>query len=221
MRWQHPQLGLVSPLEFIEIAEANGSIEELGRWALLEACCTASQWSGDLSVAVNVSGVQIARGDLLADVHAALKQSCLAPSRLHLEITESCFIQNHVALSTLLQSLRDIGISIALDDFGTGYSSLSYISDFPLDKIKIDQSFVRKIATDKPSQAIVHAVKSLSTGLGLKVVCEGIEGQVEWDYLALLGCEEGQGYFFGKPQVADEFAVLLIENLNAASRRSA
>lgn len=202
IRWEHPLFGTVSPFEFIHVAEANGFICDIGRWVLEEACRTAASWPDDMSVAVNVSAVQFAKTDLLADVKSALAASGLSPSRLHLEITETAFMERTGALVDLLKALRSIGVVIAIDDFGTGYSSLSYISKLPLDKVKIDQSFVRGMAADPSQMAIVQAIRSLAGGLGLKVVCEGIEGDEEWTLLRLLGCEEGQGYYFGKPQSA-------------------
>lgn len=202
IRWEHPLFGTVSPLEFIGVAEANGFICDIGRWILQEACRTAASWPQEMSVAVNVSAVQFAKADLLTDVKSALSASGLSPSRLHLEITETAFMERTGQLIDLLNELRSIGVVIAIDDFGTGYSSLSYISKLPLDKVKIDQSFVSGMAVDTSKMAIVQAVQSLADGLGLKVVCEGIEGEEEWKLLRLLGCEEGQGYYFGRPQSA-------------------
>lgn len=204
MRWQHPQFGMVSPATFIPVAEANGFICELGCWALAQACREAAAWPDDLSVAVNVAPIQLIRGDLVADVRQALAVSGLAASRLHLEITESAFVEHSGPILKAVGELRAMGITIALDDFGTGYSSLSYIAGFPLDKLKIDQSFVRKMATDPQSRAIVQTIKALARGLDLSVVAEGVETQLESDLLRAMGCEVGQGYFYGKPQTSAE-----------------
>ncbi|QLF69439.1 EAL domain-containing protein [Peteryoungia desertarenae] len=208
LRWQHPSLGIISPSEFIGIAEANGFICELGRWMLVEACRAACDWPGDMSVAVNVSPLQFVKDDLVKDVEQALLLTGLPARRLHLEITESTFLDRTDDLLKSLAQLRKMGVTIALDDFGTGYSSLAYLAGFPIDKIKIDQSFIRKMSTDAASQAIVIAVAALARGLDLKIVCEGIEGDIEWTLLRQLGCEEGQGYFFGKPQTSQELVAL-------------
>ncbi|MBY5395145.1 EAL domain-containing protein [Rhizobium leguminosarum] len=200
LRWKHPEFGLVSPADFISVAEASGFICDLGSWALAEACRAAAEWPDGLNLAVNVSPIQFSRTELVAEVKAALAASGLAASRLHLEITESAFVDGSEQIMSVIRDLRALGIAIALDDFGTGYSSLSYMAGFPLDKLKIDQSFVRKIAGDPKILSIVATVGSLAHGLGLKVVAEGIETETEWQMLAQMGCEEGQGYFFGKPQ---------------------
>lgn len=204
MRWKHPDLGLVSPGDFIEVAESNGFICELGRWALLEACSVASSWPRHLSVAVNVSAVQFAKADLCADVRDALRASGLEPQRLHLEVTETAFLLDPERLLKQVTDLKSLGIRVALDDFGTGYSSLGYIARFPFDTIKIDQCFVRGITHNSANQAIVRSIQSLADGVGMATVCEGIEEEAEWHLLQTFGCQQGQGYFFGKPQTVDE-----------------
>ncbi len=204
VRWRHPERGVVPPFEFIEIAEASGFICELGAFVVEEACRQATTWPEHLSVSVNVSPLQFTRMDMVAVVRKALAESGLSPERLHLEITESAFLDVSDDILGQLAALRALGVKIALDDFGTGYSSLGYLARFPLDFIKIDQSFVRKIATDTASLTIVGAVKSLAAGFGARVVCEGIEGEAEWHILAAMGCEEGQGYYFGKPQPGED-----------------
>jgi len=208
LRWQHPTLGMISPAEFISISEANGFICDLGQFMFKEACKAAAAWPAHVSVAVNISPVQFLRGDLLADIRAALASSGLAPHRLHVEITESIFIERSEELFSKLDALQELGVTIALDDFGTGYSSLSYISSLPLDKLKIDQSFVRDMVSDPAAQTIVQAVTTLAHGLGLKVVCEGVENALQCELLAAMQCEEGQGYFFGRPQSAREIMAL-------------
>jgi diguanylate cyclase (GGDEF)-like protein len=208
LRWQHPTLGMISPGEFISIAEANGFICDLGQHMFKEACRAATTWPSHVSVAVNISPVQFLRGDLLSDIHAALTESGLAPHRLHVEITESIFIERSDELFSTLDALRGLGVTIALDDFGTGYSSLSYISSLPLDKLKIDQSFVRDLVSDPAAQSIVQAVTTLAHGLRLKVVCEGVENAMQCQMLSAMGCEEGQGYHFGRPQSARQILAL-------------
>ncbi|MDQ0419712.1 diguanylate cyclase (GGDEF)-like protein [Peteryoungia aggregata LMG 23059] len=208
LRWQHPVLGMISPAEFISISEANGFICDLGQFMFTEACRAATGWPSHVSVAVNISPVQFQRGDLLADIRAALAKSGLAPNRLHVEITESILIERSEELFATLEALHALGVTIALDDFGTGYSSLGYISSLPLDKLKIDQSFVRDMVSDPTAQAIVQAVTTLAHGLGLKVVCEGVENALQCEMLAAMRCEEGQGYFFGRPQPARQVQAL-------------
>ena len=209
LRWQHPELGAISPAAFVPVAEANGFICELGRWALADACREAAKWPESLKVAVNVAPIQLIRTDLVADVKQALAASGLAACRLTLELTESAFVDHSASVIATMAELRSLGIKIALDDFGTGYSSLSYMSGFPMDKLKIDQSFVRKMTRDSQSLAIVQTVKSLAGGLGLEVVAEGIEDEAEWKLLKAMGCEFGQGYLFGKPQTSAQLLSLL------------
>ncbi|MFC5445612.1 EAL domain-containing protein [Rhizobium halophytocola] len=200
IRWVQPDLGMIPPVEFIPIAEANGFIAELGEWILNEACREAAGWPDDLTVAVNVSAHQFLSADMLGSVRRALAASGLPARRLHIEVTESVFIHNTDKLADILKALRADGITVALDDFGTGYSSLSYLAAFPFDKLKIDQSFVRKMASDAGAEAIVRTILSLAHSLGLKVVAEGIESEIEWRMLQQMGCQQGQGYHFGKPQ---------------------
>jgi diguanylate cyclase (GGDEF)-like protein len=209
LRWQHPELGAISPASFVPVAEANGFICELGRWALAEACREAATWPERLTVAVNVAPIQLIRTDLVADVKQALSVSGLAACRLTLELTESAFVDHNASVIATMAELRHLGIKIALDDFGTGYSSLGYMSGFPLDKLKIDQSFVRKMTRDSQTLAIVQTVKALAGGLGLEVVAEGVEDEAEWTLLKAMGCEFGQGYFFGKPQTSAQLLSLL------------
>ncbi len=202
IRWKHPEFGLISPVEFIPIAESTGLICEMGRWTAIEACTEAADWPADLSVAVNVSPVQFARSDVEAIVQEAIAASGLAASRLCLELTESTFLEQGGPTIEKMSRLRKAGISIALDDFGTGYSSMSYLASLPLDKLKIDQSFVRLMNADEGVLEIVKAVVSLAHGLKLDVVAEGVESEAEVETLRRLGCETGQGYLFGKPQPA-------------------
>lgn len=200
IRWKHPQLGFVSPMDFIEVAEANGFVDELGRWMLNKVCEDAARWPADLTVAVNVSPVQFGRSDIIADVEQALARSGLPAPRLHLEITESVFLGPSTDFLEMLHDIRMLGVSLALDDFGSGFSSLGYLAHFPLDKIKVDRMFVQELGQDRANQAILKSVKILSNELGLKLICEGIETEDQLRHLRELGCDEGQGYLFGKPQ---------------------
>ena len=219
IRWQHPEFGLVSPVEFIPIAESTGLICEMGRWAINDACAQAASWPRDISVAVNVSPIQFERSNIEAEVYEAIERSGLLPSRLCLELTESSFLEQGGPIVELMNRLRLAGITIALDDFGTGYSSLSYLAGLPLDKLKIDQSFVRAMCSDIGVMEIVKAVVVLAHGLKLGVVAEGVENEAEVDTLRVLGCETCQGYLFGKPQMASElFAVNRPYHLLAVSR---
>ncbi len=203
LRWQHPELGLISPAEFVPIAESSGQICEIGRWVLMQSCAEAARWSHGV-VSVNVSAIQFERTDLEADVLHALHQSGLAASRLCLELTESAFINDGGRSIIKMVGLRAAGVTLALDDFGTGYSSMSYLADLPLDKLKIDQSFVRKMVDEPGVREIVKAIVSMGHGLGLEIIAEGIEGEKEKEALCRLQCETGQGYLFSKPQRAED-----------------
>jgi diguanylate cyclase (GGDEF)-like protein len=217
IRWNHPEFGLISPAEFIPIAESSGIICDIGRWTLFEACTEAAAWPGELSVAVNVSALQFEGSDVEADVRDALSCSGLPASRLCLELTESAFLDKGGASIAKMRALRDRGVVIALDDFGTGYSSMNYLADLPLDKLKIDQSFVRRMNGNPSIFEIVRAIVSLAHGLNLVVVAEGVETEVEAEALHRLGCETGQGYLFGRP---DE-ALRMLSNWNVQMRLSA
>ncbi|WP_432444742.1 EAL domain-containing protein [Rhizobium leguminosarum] len=217
IRWNHPEFGLISPAEFIPIAESSGLICDIGRWTLFEACTEAAAWPGELSIAVNVSALQFERSDIEADVRDALSCSGLPASRLCLELTESAFLGQGGVSITKMRALRDHGVVIALDDFGTGYSSMSYLADLPLDKLKIDQSFVRRMNGNPNIFQIVGAIISLAHGLNLVVVAEGVETDLEAEALHRLGCETGQGYLFGRP---DE-ALRMLSKWNVEKRLSA
>jgi predicted signal transduction protein with EAL and GGDEF domain len=200
IRWSHPKIGDVSPAEFVEIAETTGLIVKLGQMVLNQACRDAMAWGAGLTVSVNVSPVQLVRGDLVQDVRDALKSSGLPAERLVLELTESSFISDSEELITKLDHLKRLGVSMVMDDFGTGYSSLGYLSRFPIDKIKVDRSFIRGIDNNKANQAIVRSIKVLADGFGIKVLCEGVETQSERHIVQLFGCHEIQGYLFSKPK---------------------
>ncbi|WP_027834386.1 EAL domain-containing protein [Maritalea myrionectae] len=220
VRWQHPELGFVRPDRFISVAEDSGMIIEIGRWVLLQSCMDAAKSNRGGRIAVNVSAVQFEYGDVLGDIEYALKESQLDPSRLDIEITESVFVSKQDRTIGILDSIIERGVGIALDDFGTGYSSLSYLSKLPVNKIKIDQAFVRNLPQDQHSMAIIDAVVSLSKHMNKKVVAEGIETQEQADILRRAGCHIGQGYLFGKPLGREEFCNLL-ESYNAPLQKNA
>jgi len=205
VRWRHPVLGIVSPLDFIPIAERNGLIVSIGRWILQEACTQLRAWqtsipaARELWISVNLSGVQMREADFIAGVEEVLRRSDLQARHLVLEITEGVAMDNPVAVTTLLMRLRATGIRISVDDFGTGYSSLAYLRQFPVDGLKIDQSFVRGIAHDKGTVAIVTSIVAMAKELGLSVVAEGVEKDNQLDVLQSLGCESAQGYLFAPP----------------------
>lgn len=201
-RWTHPVLGTISPLEFITIAEASGTIVPLGRWILKTACHEAASWSSPIKLGVNVSPVQLVRGDIIGDIQAALDESGLPASRLQLEITETSFLNVDEDIMGTLREIQSLGISLALDDFGTGYASLGYISRFPIDMIKVDQSFIRTLTTDLASQSIVQFTKTLSDVLDLTMLCEGVETEQQMNFLRLVGCDQAQGFLFGRAQSA-------------------
>lgn len=217
IRWRHPELGIVSPARFIPIAEQTGLIEAVGDWVLRTGCRQQKLWKDaglpHFRMAINLSAHQLRQPDLLATLRAILVDTGLPPDWLELEITESALMQDAAAVVTVLNAFRDMGIAVALDDFGTGYSSLSYLKRFPLDYMKIDQSFVRGIPDDANDIAITRTIVALAKNLGLKVVVEGIETPAQLDYAKDEGCEEFQGYLFSKPLPEAEVEVLLRSNL--------
>ena len=209
MRWNHPTRGLLDPDQFISTTEEMGLIVPLGRWALREACREAATWPGGITVAVNLSAVQFGDRDLVRTVVDALSSSGLPAHRLNLEITESVLLRGTQQVLRVLHELRDLGASISMDDFGTGYSSLSYLRSFPFDKIKIDQSFIRDLAHDDDAAAIVRAVTSLGSALGMATTAEGVETHDQYMRLRAEGCTEVQGFFFSHATPAAEIPELL------------
>ncbi len=199
IRWHHPERGLVSPGEFIPVAEDSGLIVPIGAWAMREACARAMAWPEHIRVAVNVSSVQFRRKGLNEVVLQALTQSGLAPSRLEIEITESIFLDSGEETLKLLHGLRALGIRIALDDFGTGYSSLSYLQAFPFDKIKIDRSFIQNLLTRPGAVAVVRAITDLAEALGMETTAEGVEETGQLAELRAQGCTSVQGFLFSRP----------------------
>ncbi|WP_284945639.1 sensor domain-containing phosphodiesterase [Acidisoma cladoniae] len=211
IRWQHPVRGLVSPADFIPLAEETGWIVPIGRWALQEACREAAGWPGTVGVAVNLSAVQFGNKDLEAEISMALSESGLAATRLELEVTETLLLQDNEANVKLLRALRQTGVRIAMDDFGTGYSSLGYLRRFPFDKIKIDQSLIRDLPDGAGGDAIVQAIIALANSLGISVTAEGVETQAQRDFLSRNGCGQVQGYLFSRPVPANDVPALLAE----------
>jgi diguanylate cyclase (GGDEF)-like protein len=217
IRWKHPVLGMVPPAQFIPIAEDCGLILPIGKWVLRQACEQARIWVDagypTVGIAVNVSGVELKEDDFLEDLFTTLKLTRLDPGLLELELTESVLMRRVDSTVTILRALREQGVQIAVDDFGTGYSSLSYLRVFPVDVLKIDQSFVRQIAINGSDAAIVTAVISMARNLKLKVVAEGVETREESDFLRAHQCDEAQGYYFSRPIPADRFMGLLRHGL--------
>ncbi|MDR3435352.1 EAL domain-containing protein [Telmatospirillum sp.] len=211
VRWNHPELGLIAPGKFIAIAEDSGLIVEIGEWVAREACRQAVLWPGALTVAVNLSVVQFTRGGLLQSVKVALAETGLDPSRLELELTESILIKDTGNVLATVKQLKALGVKLSIDDFGTGYSSLAYLRLLDLDRLKIDQSFVRDIAVNHDDETIVKAIIQLAQGLGLKTVAEGVENSETLDVIRRQGCDEVQGYHFARPMPAGDFSVYLTE----------
>ena len=210
LRWRHPEHGMISPAEFIPVAEETGLINQIGEWVLTTACAEAATWPDGIRIAVNVSPVQFKSGTLALKVVAALAASGLPASRLELEITEAVLIRDDAAALAILHQLRATGVRIALDDFGTGYSSLSYLQRFPFDKIKIDRCFVTDIAEPGGSSCIVQAVVNIAAARHMTTTAEGVETEQQRDLLRALGCAEMQGYLFSPAKPAAEIGPLLI-----------
>jgi len=204
LRWKHPVRGMISPADFIPIAEETGLIVPLGEWVLNTACAEAVNWPGHVKVAVNLSPAQLTNRNLVHVVKTALADSGMAAGRLQLEITETVLLQNTFATLARLHELRKLGAQIALDDFGTGYSSLSYLRSFPFDKIKIDQSFIQDMSNGAEPLAIVNAVAGLAKCLNMISTAEGVETQQQMDTVQSMGCTEMQGYLFSRARPAEE-----------------
>ena len=216
VRWRHPERGMVSPAEFIPIAEETGLINEIGEWVLAKACAEAARWPDAINVAVNVSPVQFKSGTLALKVVAALAATGLPAHRLELEITEAVLIRDDDTALEILHQLRAIGVRIALDDFGTGYSSLSYLQRFPFDKIKIDRCFVTDLA-DADGSSIVQAVVNIAAARHMTTTAEGVETEHQQELLRGLGCTEMQGYLFSAPKPAEEARRILLAHPSRAA----
>ncbi|WP_025032767.1 bifunctional diguanylate cyclase/phosphodiesterase [Bradyrhizobium sp. DOA9] len=216
LRWRHPERGMVSPAEFIPVAEDTGLIGEIGEWVLKQACVEAASWPGRIHIAVNVSPVQFRSRTLALKVAAALAESGLAPGRLELEITETVLIRDDEEALAILQQLRELGVRIALDDFGTGYSSLSYLHRFPFDKIKIDRSFISDIGEPEDSSPIVQAVVHMAAARRMATTAEGVETEAQAEVLRQLGCSQMQGWLFSPAVPAAKLKQLLAAQAVAA-----
>jgi diguanylate cyclase (GGDEF)-like protein len=199
LRWKHPERGLLSPDTFIPLAEETGLIVPIGEWVLRQACADATRWPSELRVAVNLSAVQFRNRNLIAVIVNALAATGLHPSRLELEITETVLLGNNAQTMEMLQQLRKAGVSISLDDFGAGYSGLGYLRSIQFDKVKIDKSFIREMASKGESLAIIQAAVGLATSLGISTTAEGLETEEQLREVVVEGCIEGQGFFFSKP----------------------
>jgi diguanylate cyclase (GGDEF)-like protein/PAS domain S-box-containing protein len=213
VRWRHPDRGMISPADFIPIAEETGLIVELGEWVLGEACREAATWPDGIGVAVNLSPVQFGADNLIEVIENALDASGLCPSRLQLEITESVLLGNDDRNLRTLQEIRQLGVKIAMDDFGTGYSSLGYLRSFPFDKIKVDRSFIADLP-DSKSLAIIRAVAGIGTSLGIATTVEGVETEAQLQIIRQEGFDEAQGYLFARPVPASQVHGLIASRRN-------
>lgn len=208
IRWRHPKHGLLSPVHFIPTAEENGLIVEIGRWVLREACRQCRQWidahHATLRVSINISALEFRQADFVEQVRAILNETGIVPSHIELELTESIVMHNVGAVLAILNELKRMGIFLAIDDFGTGFSSLNYLRRFPIDRLKIDQSFVQGIDHIPANESIVRAITSLAHNLSMEVIAEGAESDAELAILRACQCNEAQGYWFAKPMPADD-----------------
>ncbi|WP_333872966.1 putative bifunctional diguanylate cyclase/phosphodiesterase [Methylobacter sp.] len=213
IRWQHPELGLLLPKQFVLIAEDCGLILPIGRWVLREACLQARIWQQaglpPITIAVNTSALEFRDKTFLENIRATLKDACLESRYLQLELTESVLMRDADTADSVLHELAELGVNLAIDDFGTGYSSLSYLRQFPIDTLKIDQSFVNQMISNPDDATIVSAVISMGKSLKKQVVAEGVETSEQSAFLQVQRCDEGQGYYFGRPMAAEAFAALL------------
>jgi diguanylate cyclase (GGDEF)-like protein len=200
LRWNHPERGLVPPMEFIPIAEESGAIIEIGEWVLREACRRAASWKEPHKIAVNLSAIQLRQSELPQLIHQVLIETGLPPARLELEITETTIIADKARALHILRQIKALGVTVALDDFGTGYSSLDTLRSFPFDKIKLDRLFMNEVESNPQSKAIVRAVLALGKSLDVPILAEGVETQDQLEILRREGCDEAQGYLLGRPQ---------------------
>ncbi len=213
LRWNHPERGLIQPMDFVPVAEESGLIVPIGQWVLQEACRQARAWMDaglpTVRMAVNVSAVEFMSRDFVPGLRAALLATGVEPCNLELELTETVLMQDATGALATLKALKSIGVQLAVDDFGTGYSSFSYLRKFPLDSLKVDRSFVTEISPESGNAAILNAMINIGRSLGHRVVAEGVETQSQLDFLQHSGCTEGQGYFFCHPVIAEKFAEFL------------
>jgi diguanylate cyclase (GGDEF)-like protein/PAS domain S-box-containing protein len=221
-RWRHPVRGVLLPSEFISVAEESGLIVPLGKWVLREACRQAAAWQEaglkGIGMAVNVSAVELRAKDFVQGVRAILQETCCDPSCIELELTETFLLQDPNSTALVLETLKSLGVRFALDDFGTGYSSLSYMRRFPIDTLKIDQSFMRDVVSDSDNASIVQAVISMGKSLHMRVVAEGVETNGQLHFLQQNACPEGQGYFLARPAAAKQVTRLLEMDSTEGSR---
>ena len=220
LRWNHPQRGMIQPLEFIPVAEETELINAIGEWVIRQACCEAMKWPSHISVAVNVSPVQFRHSTLALTVAAALAESGLSANRLELEITESVLTRNNLATVATLHQMRDVGVRISMDDFGTAYSSLNYLRSFPFDKLKIDRSFIDDLATGNEAGAIVRAILDLARTLKMTTTAEGVETINQERTLLAAGCDEAQGFLFSRALPASEISEFLNSPKRSTLKRS-
>jgi diguanylate cyclase (GGDEF)-like protein len=221
LRWTHPTQGSIPPAQFIPVAEDSGLILPIGAWVLREACAQARAWLDAglpaMTMAVNVSAMEFREQGFLDRLFAIIRATGIDPSSLELELTESVLVKHAASTARILQTLRERGIRVAIDDFGTGYSSLSYLRKFPVDAVKIDQSFIRQISTAGEDTTIIKAVIGMARGLKLRVVAEGVETLEELAFLRAYRCEEAQGYYFSRPVPPQQFALLLRDGIPKSS----
>jgi EAL domain-containing protein (putative c-di-GMP-specific phosphodiesterase class I) len=222
-RWNHPVRGLVPPTEFIPLAEASGLIRPLGAWVLREACRQAAEWQRNspprekpLTLNINLSGRQLQFAEVVDDVAKALEESGLPPSSLVLEMTESVLMDDNEDVLTILRRIKALGARLAIDDFGTGYSSLSYLHRFPVDMLKIDRSFVERLSHASDNAELARTIVRLGQSLQLVTVAEGVEDSAQFLALRRMGCDIGQGYYFGRPMESDAMGRLLDEERTPA-----
>jgi EAL domain-containing protein (putative c-di-GMP-specific phosphodiesterase class I) len=213
VRWRHPERGLLSPQEFIFVAEDCGLIVPIGRWILREACRQARAWQVPglpaLRMSMNVSSVELRGPDFVAGLRSILTETGLEPHLLEIELTETMLIDDSLSIADVLRELKEIGVLLALDDFGTGYSSLTNLRRFPIDALKIDLSFIRELATDNDGSGIVTAMIGMGRNLHMQVVAEGVETRRQLEILREHGCHQAQGYYFSRPLPGEEFGRLL------------
>ena len=222
IRWQHPDLGIVPPVQFIPLAEETGLIVPIGRWVLNTTCAQNVAWQREglppLCMAINLSARQFADEDLLKDIAAALENSGMKPELLELELTESMVIQNAERAGKVLAEIKKMGARLAIDDFGVGYSSLTHLKRFPIDTLKVDRSFIRDLLQDPEDKAITEAIIAMGKSLNLTVVAEGVETLEQQTFLQDHGCDEMQGFYFSKPIAGDQFAELLRQRIQSSKQ---
>jgi EAL domain-containing protein (putative c-di-GMP-specific phosphodiesterase class I) len=222
IRWQHPDLGVVPPVQFIPLAEETGLIVPIGKWVLNTACAQNVSWQREglppLSMAVNLSARQFADEDLVKDIADALKNSGMKPELLEIELTESMVIQNPERAGKVLAEIKKMGARLAIDDFGVGYSSLTHLKRFPIDTLKVDRSFINDLPQNPEDKAICQAIIAMGKSLNLTVVAEGVETLEQQTFLHDNACDEMQGFFFSKPIPSDQFAELLRERIRTSNQ---